>query len=345
MKSAFYIFALLTTCIITIFSCKKGDSNLPTPVQIDSIKSLLPTQFIDTYTFDSLAESDTGDVHIPVTTTDVTSIKYDTTNHRVELYEDDTTNANPYDVLSTTFIFNSSDYLVSYTGYIEAFDSEFGTATINRAADNTITDMVEVSEDLSEVDSIFYTYTSAVGGTGITTISRYYKNNVFGISDTAMYNINADNKLTKANFLASFNYPYEFEASTYTYTYNSNNSIRSFMSQSPNRNINATYTYASGIPDGKADVFLQTLLGKDYYLPGILIFNPFFASVDYDYDLLGVSYTDPYHVTSGTQAGTDASGAYSDFGTWMYELNENKNVSKIVFTEQGTPPETIRIKY
>ncbi len=68
---------------------EKNTAPLP-PETVDSIKAVLPKQVIwtDPYLFD---------------TTIVLSIKYDTVNYQIQLFFDDTTNANPYDQLAATY--------------------------------------------------------------------------------------------------------------------------------------------------------------------------------------------------------------------------------------------------
>lgn len=84
-------------------SCNKGD--VPTPQTIDSIKSILPKQIIIDY------PSQFG-----VLEDKVISLKYDTANYKIELYDDDTTNTNPYDKLLATYSFNKDGYLIKSTG-------------------------------------------------------------------------------------------------------------------------------------------------------------------------------------------------------------------------------------
>jgi hypothetical protein len=236
------------TATIVIASCQKTNDN-PTSSQIDSIASALPKQIIDAYTFDSLNLGTST-----VTHTYVVSIKYDTINHRIDLYEDDTTNSNPYDALLATYKYNNDGFLTSFTQSSIDY-SRFGTtftATINRNADNTISSIVDVPISGGWVDSTIYTYQALNGDKSISTVLRSYENQLLDYTYKVTYNYNADNSLTKVS---------NEDQGTYTYSYNPNNSLQSFSLQGTDITANANYSYSSGLPDQKADVFLRTLLG------------------------------------------------------------------------------------
>ncbi len=96
---------------------------------------------------------------------------------------------------------------------------------------------------------------------------------------------------------------------------------------------NGTYSYSSGLRDGKADVFVQTLLGKDYYLFDIKTFDPYMLSVDNDFENIVFSIKDPYHVTNGTISGVppDSPDSFSVSASWKYQLNGENNVTNMTF--------------
>lgn len=313
---------MILTAFVMITSCNKSNDN-PTPSQIDSIASALPKQITDTYTFDSVGQGTSA-----VTNTYIESIKYDTINRQIQLYADDTTNSNPYDVLLATYKYNNDDYLSSFTlANLQfpafRFATEF-TATINRNPDNTIASIVSLSKDGSYVDSTIFTYQPANGGTLISTVDRGYDDRSLDDTYAVTYNYDANKRLTKV---------VNQDQGTYTYSYNANNSLASFSLQSTDLAVNGNYSYSSGLPDAKADVFLQTLLGKDYYLYDIRIFDPYLLSVDNDFENVGNSVTDPYHMTNGTMSGhTPAtSNPFSVSATWTYQVNSENNVTKMTF--------------
>jgi hypothetical protein len=321
MKTRFYFLFILLLCTITIISCKKGD-NTPTPAQVDSLKSALPSQIITAYTYDSSGQ---GSTTIKVTKTYAVSIKYDTIHYRIDLYLDDTTNTNPYDVLAATYMYNTGGYLTSYKQTNDNFGSGYDLgfdATINRGSDNTISNIVKVWKGGDDIDSIFYTYQAASGGTVISTLERSYQSQDLVGTYAITYNYSADKRLTKA----------DLDLGIFTYTYNANNSLQGFSVEGSGTTLNTTYTYTSGLPVGKADVFLQTLLGKDYYLLDLKELDPFVVTVNSDFEYIGNSITDPYHVTGGNQQGTFNGDPYPASATWTYELNDNDNISKENFT-------------
>ena len=157
-----------------------------------------------------------------------------------------------------------------------------------------ISNIVSVTEDGSGGRFHFYNYQSVNGSTTISTILRSYESQVLLDTAAVTYYYSADNSLTRA----------DNDQGTYTYTYKANNSLQAFSLQGTDLSINGTYSYTSGLTDGKTDVFLQTLLGKDYYLLDLKQLDPYFLSIDADFENIGNSITDPYHVTGGTEQGT-----------------------------------------
>jgi YD repeat-containing protein len=324
---------MILTATIVIASCQKTNDN-PTPSQIDSIASALPKQIIDTYTYDSLNLGTST-----VTHTYIVSIKYDSINHRIDLYEDDTTNSNPYDVLLATYKYNNDGFLTSFIQSsidYSRFATTF-TATINRNPDNTISSIVEVPITGSEVDSTIYTYQSLNGDNSISTVVRSYDNQLLDYTYKVTYNYNASNSLTKV---------LNEDQGTYTYSYNSNNSLKSFSLQGADITANADYSYSSGLPDQKADVFLQTLLGKDFYIFDIRTFDPYILSVDEDFEYMGNSITDPFHVSNATLSSYSPAtpDPFSTSATWTYQLNTQNNVTKMNFNG-GSEQHVYTLKY
>ena len=333
MKTSFYLLLFALACIVTSTSCKKGTDN-PTPVQIDSLDAALPKEIIISYSHDSSG--------IPISGSYVASIKYDTVNSTIQLYYDDTTTANLYDVLGETFTYNSSGYLTNVKVSDNSISGDQNSnpdynVTINRGTDNTINYIAEVSKDGSVYDSIFYNYQ---GATSITAVNHYYEGVGLEGYDTSVYTFTPGYRLTG---LANPNY----ETNT-DYTLNANGTIGSYVTTSPDYTITANYTYASGLPDGKADPFTQVLLGKDYYLPDVADLNPFVYSYNAlgDYDDFNIPFTDAYHISAANlQIAESGNPPVTESATWSYQLNADNNVTQVVYSNNLNDSETIKIKY
>lgn len=322
--------------IVTFTSCHKDSGSNPTPLQIDSLNAALPKEIITSYSYDS------SGVTIPDSY--VVAIKYDTVNSTVQLYLDDTTTTNPYDKLAETYSYNSSGFLTSvkespYSGPIDPSDQNYNVI-INRDANNKIIYVSETSIDGSVYDSIFYSYQAVSGGTNITTFDHYRENiSNFGI-DTMIYSYNSNNILTQSADVS-------FHSIT-NYILNANNTVKSYtaVDDGYGDTTHATYSYASGLPDGKADLFVQTLLGKDYYMPDIFDQDPFVYAYNASsgYDDLYISFTDPYHISSATLHGNGFSGG-TETATWSYQLNTQNNVTQVNYSNNLSDKETVKIKY
>ncbi len=315
----------------TFTSCQKDSSNNPTPMQIDSLNAALPKEIIGYDSYDSSGVTIPGSF--------VIAIKYDTVNSTVQLYLDDTTTTDPYAVLAETYTYNSSGYLTSVkeSGDIDPGDQSYNV-TINRDANNKIIYVSETSIDGSVYDTIFYNYQPVSGGTNITTFNHYRENvSVFGI-DTTVYSFNINNGLTQLTGVS-------FQTIT-NYMLNANNTVKSYATVGYDDTTNANYSYASGLPDGKADAFMQALLGKDYYMPDILDQDPFvysYAEISF-FDNFNISFTDPYHISSATlQHKGDGPG--TETATWSYQLNAQNNVTQVNYSNNFNDMETIKIKY
>ncbi len=73
------------------------------------------------------------------------SIKYDTANNSIELYEADSTNSNPYNKLALKYLYNNDGYLISVNQYDRnnfADIPENLNAVINRTYDKKIVDII-----------------------------------------------------------------------------------------------------------------------------------------------------------------------------------------------------------
>lgn len=321
-------------CMVAFTSCNKNPGNNPTPKQIDSLKAALPKEIIGYYSYDS------SGVTIPHSY--VVAIKYDTVNRAVQFYLDDTTTNNPYAILGETYTYNSSGYLTSVKesdnlNDIDPSDNSYNV-TINRDANNKIIYVSETSIDGSVYDSIFYNYQAVSGGTNITTFNHYRENETnFGI-DTTTYSYNSNNGLTQLTEVG-------FQTIT-NYILNANNTVKSYTTTDYTNITNANYFYASGLPDGKADAFVQALLGKDYYMPDIFGQDQFVYSyaLGNGVDDFNISFTDPYHISSATLQ-FSGFGSGPETATWSYQLNTQNNVTQVNYSNNFNDVQTVKIKY
>ena len=334
MKTTFYLLLFVILFVVVFTSCHK-DTNSPTPTQIDSLNAALPKEIITSYS------SDSNGITVPGSY--VVSIKYDTVNSAVQLYFDDTTTTNPYDILGETFTYNASGYLISVkesddTRVNDPDSDPLYNVTVNRDANNKIIYISEVSKDGSLYDSIFYNYQAAGTGTNITTILHYLEEGGSSGTDTVVYTYTSDNKLSQET---------DLQFDTYTYTFNTNNTIKSDNISGQDGNFTSNYTYASGLPDGKADAFVQALLGKDFYIPDLYYLDPFVYSYDFAgyYDDYSFSFTDPYHISASNLQGTNGTDPITETATWMYQLNAQNNVTQVIFHDSFNDMETVNIKY
>jgi hypothetical protein len=334
MKTPFYLLLLVLPCILTIASCNKSTDN-PTPFQIDSLNAALPKEIINSYSSDSSG--------IQVHGSYVASIKYDTVNRTIQIYLDDTTTTNLYDLLAKTYTYNSSGFLTSvkaadFGGSDQNSDNTY-SVTINRGTDNTINYIAEVSKDGSVYDSIFYNYQAVSGGTKITTVNHYYQGISSSGNDTLIYSFTSNNHLTRWEDPG-------YETNT-DYTLNTNGTIKSYVNTSPNETITANYMYASGLPDGKADAFTQALLGKDYYLPDLIDLDLFVYAYNTisGYDYFNIPFTDAYHISAANLQVTNLGNPITESANWMYQLNAQNNVTQVVYSNNFNDMETVKIKY
>lgn len=327
MKKTLSLIALLVSFILTTnTSCNKGDE--PKPQIVDSVKSILPKQIV------FLPEDSDSTV---------VSFKYDTLNHKVELYQDDPSTPDLYDKLIITSTFNNDGYLINYiintdVFYYTSFDN--ATVTINRASDNKINYIAYNDLDNDRKDTSYYTYKPVSGGTEITT-AGYYS---YFENDTTNYNYDNDNKLLSYQILGNV-----FE--TAQFSYNPNNSVSKIVKTGGDFDNVSDFSYTSGIPDDKEDMLGRILFGKDYYLWDLKELSPFTTYLDADYDDYPISLTDPYHLTRMLDTHRpDAAPTGVEGLSIAYELNENKLLSKVTITTEavGQFPayiEILKLKY
>ncbi|MCF1714044.1 hypothetical protein L0U88_05305 [Flavihumibacter sp. RY-1] len=109
-------------------------------------------------------------------------MQYDTANRRINVYYDDTTNTPPYDVLKTSYQFNTAGYLVKFTNN---YGGDLEEIEIVRDANNRIKYITNFDLFMLETDTSFYSYETR-GTQLIHTITRreYWDNGVKERIDT-----------------------------------------------------------------------------------------------------------------------------------------------------------------
>lgn len=316
---------LFSVSVFTI-SCSKDSTS--TPDQIDSLKSILPKQII----YEVPGAGQGAGIN-------VVSIKYDTLNRNIQLYEDDTTNANPYDVLLATYRFNQDGYLLQFESTdhsLANMDYQNTIIDFHREANNNISYITyrDKSKAVEYTTTTAYTYKTESGGTVITTegSNAYF----FGACD---YHYDA-------NFnLISYQASYYTDYANGILSYNANNSINKISGLGVGENL-TEFSYTSGMPDQKEDLLERVLLGKDYYLWDLKLLNPFVFDLDMDYDNFLLSATNPFHVTSMKDTHQpDASPTGIETATFTYELNKEQLLWKVTQKIDGELAAVVTFKY
>jgi hypothetical protein len=353
MKIPFLFLSIAGILLFTISTSCNKENTPPTPNQIDSIKNRLPKQVF-------ISSTSILDTFPPYSFNGIISIKYDTTNLKIELYLNDTTNSDP-DKLFVRYRFNNDGYLVSWIynrlptqgGYISIPD----TVTIERSSDNRIRSIKNTSIIMEGGSPINFSYQSSG------------QNLIIKLEEppfTQYYTFNADLKCVSL-FAPSFDRDYHSDW-TDTFLYNSSGSLDSTVSSGWNLilkpdlvtwekayvTIAEKILYSSGIPDGKEDLLMKTLLGKDYYMLSLyqkaqlyLFSMPFDESGVSSYYY---SFTDPYHASQIISTYKNTFGNYFSSRTTdiKYELNNQGLLSlfNLISTGDGTNENTtLQFKY
>ncbi len=336
MPKLFIFILIILISAISITSCNKGDE--PQPGQIDSLKSVLPPQII------TIATNDNADYNDSL----AISIKYDTANNSIELYEGNPTNSNPYNKLALKYLYNDDGYLIAVNQYDRnnfADIPENLNATINRTNDNKIVDIIYVDTQDQITDTTFYFYENSGDTTFVNTVTR----------QPGYYDYNLNYKFTNTNKLISYKKFYNPDVPRHAgdetnFFYNAKNQLVKIrfdddFSDSYNE-INLYYT--SGINDDKEDSLCRLLTGKDYYLPDISWFYPFSFYLDHAVFPNSFSSTNPNHISRITAKHPGLGSEDEEEATLTYELNKNKTLSKVTFHIAGNgqqPGRTIIRKF
>ncbi len=158
MPKSIVSFAILFSAFMTIVSCQKELNYLDiepvdtTGVIVRDSTIVDSTLLLDTAGVSSLYQVVINNLVHP-SSSRVYSLQFDAGRTFLNVYKDDTTNANPYDELLLTYQYNTSGYLVSSAN---AFANPSYQLLINRDAQNHVTNWITINN--GKADTLFFTY-------------------------------------------------------------------------------------------------------------------------------------------------------------------------------------------
>ncbi|MBC6490654.1 hypothetical protein ACFSQD_19605 [Flavihumibacter stibioxidans] len=313
------IFQLLSAFfLLTVFTaCQKEINSLEEEIeQPEQIPGQLPKQIVLKHFTDNYTE--------------VWSMQYDNANRRINVYYDDTTNANPYDVLKASYQFNTAGYLVKFINS-DGIDEEI--SEISRDANNRIRYITNRDALVGEIDTSFYSYENS--GTQLKhTIERhaYWDQSVEKRIDTYTYNNNVLQNLRPG--INGFDIVYQYQQNKLTNTGWSGNG--NFFTMS--------IAYLTPDPDEPKDLFLELVLGKDHYVQDIR--DMYFFFVFQDRGFLTLSASDPHHVNSFSFVYKSEDDEGTDETVCSYEFNDKgQPVSIFMQSGQGSVQAQYLVRY
>lgn len=257
------LFPVLLACQKQISSLEEEEIEQP-----EEMPGNLPKQFVLKHFTDNYIE--------------VWSMQYDTANRRINVYYDDTTNANPYDALKVSYQYNADGYLIKL---IESDGADEETSIISRDANNRIRYITNHDEYFENPDTSFYAYENIGDSVRISIERRAYLDQdvVKGF-----YTYTYKNKLLlylRMNF-SDFLYTYQYQQ----------NKLTKLEWVRNNDFIRMALAYQTPAPNESRDLFQELILGKDYYLQDIR--DMYFFFLFRDSRFLTLSASDPHHITS-----------------------------------------------
>ncbi len=309
---------ILSVCFLfpIVIACQKQISSLDEEEEIEQPEEViqqLPKQFVLKHFTDAYIE--------------VWSMQYDTVNRRINVYYDDTTNANPYDALKASYQFNASGYLIKF---IDSDGTDEETSIIARDANNRIRYITNHDEYFRNPDTSFYTYEN-IGDSVRVSIDRhgYFDQDVEKSSYVYTYKNNSlqNLRLNSSNFLYTFQYQ--------------QNKLTNMEWVRNGDFIRMAMTYQTPAPDESRDLFQELILGKDHYLQDIRDMYFFFLFKDSRF--LTLSASDPHHLASFSFAykSEDDEGTFGTVCT--YEFNDKgQPVSIFMESDEYTAQYLIR---
>ncbi len=309
-----YVWAFL---LLTLFTaCQKEISSLEEEgiEQPEEIRSQLPKQFVVKHHSDNYTE--------------VWSMQYDSANRRINVYYDDTTNANPYDVLKASYQFNAAGYLIKFINS-NGVDEE--TSVISRDVNNRIRYITNHDEFFEENDTSFYSY--EIDGTQLKHIIERRAHTGQGVEKrTDLYTYNNNVLQTLRPGINAFDIVYQYQQNRLiNMGWNGNGDFFS-MSMS----------YLTPEPAETRDLFLELVLGKDFYVQDLRDMYFFFVFKDSRYVTLSAS--DPYHIKSFSFDYKSESDEGSDRTDCSYTFHE-KGMPLSIFMQSENYTAEYLIRY
>jgi hypothetical protein len=297
MKNPFIAPLALLACVCLLDSCQKADI-APDNHRLDSTINLLPRQWIATdYSQD------------PSGQTQVYSIKYDTANYIVDLYLDDTTNANPYDKLFSRYQFNKDGYLV---GNLQSGDvPDQIQVVINRGNDNRVNWIARTDIQNNELDTTFYSYQDSADAIIITTT----KVTIGDYTDTlfSRMTFSASSQLLQCDMNKGDSWQ--------AFSYNADGSLKKKVSvgNGVESNYEADLSYYISNLSPSEDNLRKYILGRDHFLPDLKELYPFTLFTNAE----SYSLSNPYQLADVTETYDYGNGETSqDKYHFSYQFNE-----------------------
>ena len=267
-------FLRILTCSLlfpVLIACQKQISSLEEEEEIEQPEEViqqLPKQFVLKHFTDAYIE--------------VWSMQYDTVNRHINVYYDDTTNANPYDALKASYQFNEDGYLVKS---INSDGTTEETSIISRDANNRIRYITNHDEYFENPDTSFYAYENIGDSVRISIERRAYLDQdvvrgfyIYTYKNNLLQNL----RMNSSDFL----YTYQYQQSKLTKLEWVRNSDF----------IRMAITHQTPAPDESRDIYQELILGKDYYLQDIR--DMYFFFLFRDSRFLTLSASDPHHIAS-----------------------------------------------
>lgn len=238
--------------------------------------------------------------------TEVWSMQYDTANRRINVYYDDATNTNLFDVLKASYQFNAAGYLVKF---INSFGSDQKISVILRDADNRIKYITNHDEYFEDIDTSFYTYESSGNQLRLSVERRaYLDQRVEMFVDSYTYTNNLLQSMQPNTTGSEIVYQYQ-QGKLVNTGWAANGDF-----------FNMSVTYQTADPNESGDLFLKLILGRDHYVQDIRDLYFFFLFKDSRY--LTLSASDSHHINSFSFVYKNEEEEGSDKTVCSYEFNE-----------------------
>jgi hypothetical protein len=186
----------------------------------------------------------------------VISLQYDTAGRKINVYFDDTTTSNPFDLLAVNYQFDANGYLISSNSseYNGVLQPDF---VITRNSSGQIQKIIEYNaEEANNIpynDTVYYSYQQSAGQTTVQDSVRFHFNTGF-VTRRTDYN-SQNNPVIE--------YGYYNSAYLNLKTYNYSNGMVSYIISN---NDTTYFTYDNAAVSSQWQSLTQILLGNDYYI-------------------------------------------------------------------------------